>query len=72
MAFGLILGVLFFAKFVELLKRSTVRGGTRIFQAKDMLNLCFSFSKSQSIYVYKHYAYKKECTYIPRKRKPFW
>ena len=32
-----------------------------IFQPKDVLiKLCLNFNKSQPIYAYKHYAYKKE------------
>ena len=50
-----------FAKFVEFL----------IFQPQVMLNLRLTLNESQLIYDYKRYAYKKECTCIPRKRKPF-
>ena len=53
-------GALTFAKFVEFLKRSTVRGDMHfIFQPKDMVNLCLNLNESQPIYAYKCYAYKK-------------
>ena len=57
----LVSGVLTFAKFVEFLKRSTVREGRYflIFQPKDMLNLYSNLNVSQPIYAYKCYAYKK-------------
>ena len=32
-----------------------------IFQPKDMLKICLNFNEFQPIYVYKRYAYKKEC-----------
>ena len=49
-----------FAKFVEFLKRSTVRRDMHfIFQPKDMVNLCLNLNESQPIYAYKCYAYKK-------------
>ena len=31
-----------------------------IFRHEDMLKLCLNFSKSQTIYAYKRYAYKKK------------
>ena len=52
--------ILTFAKFVEFLKRSMVRGGKNflIFQPKDMLNHSLNLSESQPIYTYKSYGYK--------------
>ena len=60
--FWLILDVSTFEKFVELLKRCTVRGGRYflIFQPKDMLNQCLNLSKSQPIYAYNRYVYEND------------
>ena len=73
-AFWLISDVLTFKKFVEYQKRTTVMGGTYfiIFQSKGMLSLCLNLNESQPIFAYKCYPYRKECTWVPRKRKPFW
>ena len=60
--------------FVEIWKRSMVMGGRTFlfFQPKCILNSCLNLNEPQPIYAYKRYAYKEECTCIPRKHKPFW
>ena len=59
-AFWLIWDVLTFAKFVEFLKRSMVRGGRYflIFQPKDMVNYYLNLNECKAIYAYKCYGYE--------------
>ena len=55
-----------FSRMCLFLRLGHFDGYFRVYQ----LNLCLVWNESQLIYPYKH-AYKKECTCIPRKRKPF-